>query len=618
VVLQAQAQARTISFAAYQTILLLVSSFVFFTALVSPPSLMDDVDASHGQLARNMLNSGDWVVPRLDGVPYLEKAPLPYWMVAVSYRIFGVHDWAARIPFALAAVLLCWITACYGRWAFGERAGFYAGMALSTCIGLFLFTRILIPDVMVALCACLGFWSFQRLLEPEDAEPHPRVWAALLAASLGVGVMLKGLIALVLPAGGVLLYLAITQQLFRAARVWRRLRPWSGLAILLLIAAPWHVLATLRMPPHFAFTLHSGPGQYHGFFWFYFINEHVLRFLGRRYPHDYSTVPRAAFWLLNLLWLFPWSAWLPPALRLNLKPEDRAARTGLLALCWTAFLLVFFSFSTTQEYYSMPVYPALALLIGAALDREERWLAVGTRIVAAISTVALAAVIALLLYVRNLPALGDISSALAQHPEAYTLSLGHMGDLTLNAFAYLRAPLFLAGLAFALGAAGAWLLPRRRALIAIAAMMVLFFQASRLALAVFDPYLSSRSLAQALAREPAGQLIVDGPYYPYSSVLFYADRTVLLLNGRRDNLEYGSYAPGAPPVFIDDADFARLWLAAPRSYLLTDSAGLARISTLVGPTNLLQITAAGGKLLLTNLPPMAGSVPGRENRHVAW
>lgn len=580
---------------------------------------MDDVDASHGQLARNMLNSGDWVVPQLDGVPYLEKAPLPYWMIAASYTIFGAHDWAARIPFALAAVLLCWITACYGRWAFGERAGFYAGLALSTCAGLFLFTRILIPDVMVALCACLGFWSFQRLLEPQDAEPHPRRWAALLAVSLGVGVMLKGLIALVLPAGGALLYLAITRQLFET-RVWRRLRPWSGLVIFLLIAAPWHVLATLRMPPHFAFTLHSGPSEYHGFFWFYFINEHVLRFLGRRYPYDYNTVPRAAFWLLNLLWLFPWSAWLPPAFRLSLRPSDRAARTRLLALCWIVFLLVFFSFSTTQEYYSMPMYPALALLIGSVLDREERRLTVGTRIVAVVSTVALAAVVALLFYVRNLPAPGDISSALVQHPEAYTLSLGHMGDLTIQAFAYLRAPLVLAGLAFALGAAGAWLLPRRRALFAVAAMMVVFFQASRMALAVFDPYLSSRTLAQALTREPAGQLIVDGPYYPYSSVLFYADRKALLLNGRRDNLEYGSYAPGARPVFIDDAEFARLWLAGPKSYLLTDNAGLARIGALVGFMNLHRIASAGGKLLVTNLPPsaMAGRVPGRENRHVAW
>ncbi|HSM88076.1 MAG TPA: glycosyltransferase family 39 protein, partial [Candidatus Limnocylindrales bacterium] len=236
-------------------LLILVSVAVFFGGVISPPSLMDDVDAAHGQLARNMIRSGDWVIPQLDGVPYIEKAPLPYWLIAVSYLVFGVHDWAARIPFALGAVLLCWITARYGRWAFGERAGFYAGLALSTCVGLFLFTRILIPDVLLTLCVTLGLWSMQRAMNDDEDEAHPRLWAALLFASMAIGVMLKGLIAIVVPAGGALLYLALTRQLFRRES-WRRLRPFSGILIFLLIAAPWHVLASLRMPPYFDFTMH--------------------------------------------------------------------------------------------------------------------------------------------------------------------------------------------------------------------------------------------------------------------------------------------------------------------------------------------------------------------------
>ncbi|MDQ6701129.1 MAG: glycosyltransferase family 39 protein, partial [Acidobacteriota bacterium] len=107
---------------------------------------MDDVDAVQAQIARNMLQSGDWVTARLDGVAYLEKSPLKYWMMAVCFRIFGVHDWAARIPIALSAILLCWITARFTAWALGGRAGLYAGLSLATCIGLFLFTRVLIPD----------------------------------------------------------------------------------------------------------------------------------------------------------------------------------------------------------------------------------------------------------------------------------------------------------------------------------------------------------------------------------------------------------------------------------------------------------------------------------------
>src|SRR5438067_12382260 len=118
---------------------------IFLGCIVSPPHLMDDVDAVQAQIARNMLESGDWVTARLDGVAYLEKSPLIYWAMAASFRVFGVHDWAARLPLALIVVALCWITARFGAWAFGNQAGLFAGLVLSTCVGLFLFTRILIP-----------------------------------------------------------------------------------------------------------------------------------------------------------------------------------------------------------------------------------------------------------------------------------------------------------------------------------------------------------------------------------------------------------------------------------------------------------------------------------------
>src|SRR6266849_3925968 len=131
----------------HELIVLAVAAAVFLGCVPSPPSLMDDVDAVQAQIARNMLDSGDWVTARLNGVAYLEKSPLKYWMIAVSYMIFGVHDWAARLPLALFAVALCWLTARIGAWAFSDRAGLCAGLALATCVGMFLFTRFLIPDV---------------------------------------------------------------------------------------------------------------------------------------------------------------------------------------------------------------------------------------------------------------------------------------------------------------------------------------------------------------------------------------------------------------------------------------------------------------------------------------
>ncbi len=159
--------------------------------------------------------------------------------------------------------------------------------------------------------------------------------------------------------------MVVTRQAFSIA-AWRKLNPLMVFAVALLIAAPWHILATLRNPPYFAFSMHSGPGEYRGFFWFYFFNEHLLRFLNLRYPRDYNTVPRALFWLFNLIWLFPWSAYLPAAVNLPYRENSRAARARLMALCWIGAVMVFFTFSTTQEYYSMPIYPALALLIGSA------------------------------------------------------------------------------------------------------------------------------------------------------------------------------------------------------------------------------------------------------------
>jgi 4-amino-4-deoxy-L-arabinose transferase-like glycosyltransferase len=578
---------------------LLVAGAVYLGCIISPPSLMDDVDAVQAQISRNMLTSGDWVTARLDGVVYLEKAPFVYWAMAASYVIFGAHDWAARIPIALSAIGLCWLTAAFGAWAFGRRAGFYAGLCMATCIGLFLFTRILIPDVMLTFTVALAMWAFLRALD--ETEPHPRFWAFVLAASLGLGLLLKSLIGVLFPLAAGVIYLSMTHQLFSTA-TWRRLRLFSGLVIILLIAAPWHILATLRNPPYLAFTLHSGPGQYHGFFWFFFINEQLLRFLNLRYPRDYNTVPRLYFWLFHLVWLFPWSVYFPAIAKLSFKPVDRAGRTRLLALCLTGFVLVFFTFSTTQEYYSMPCYPALALLLGSAMATEGVWIKRGTRALSIVAACAGVATLTLFLITRNMPAPGDISQALSQHPGAYKLSLGHMEDLTVASFAYLRLPLLVAAVAFCLGALATWIFAGQRAFLAAALMMILFFHAARLAMAAFDPFMSSRPLAEAILKSPQGTLIIDHHYYTFSSIFFYTNRSALLRNGRFYNLEYGAYAPDAPDVFIDDEQFKNLWLKPERSYIVAKENVVPQLESLVGAVNLNLVTASGGKVVLTNHP----------------
>jgi hypothetical protein len=185
----------------------------------------------------------------------------------------------------------------------------------------------------------------------------------------------------------------------------------------------------------------------------------------------------------------------------------------------------------------------------------------------------------------------------------YTLSLGHMGDLTLRSFAYLKTPLILAGVAFLAGAVAAFRYSGFRAQVGLALMMVLFLNAARIAMIAFDPYLSSKPLADALCAAPPGRVIFDNQYYTFSSVFFYADvKGGLLLNGRVNNLEYGSYAPGAPQVFIDDAGFQALWRQPARAYLLVEQPSMPRLRSLVDGAPWHIVKAAGGKLLVSNQP----------------
>lgn len=598
-----------ILYARPEWVVLLFALAIFGAGIASPPYLMDDVDSVQAVIARNMLRDGDWVTPSINGIAYLEKPPFKYWLMAVSFGIFGVHDWSARLPIALGAILLCFSTARMARWAFDAQVGLYSGLVITTCVGLFLFTRVMISDVLLTLSILLALWCFLRIMEPE--EEQPRRWALGLGVCLGVGTLIKGLLAFVVPVGAIGVYLLVTRQVFQWA-VWKRLHLPEAAGIAVLVAAPWHVMAALANPPVLVFSMESGPGQYRGFFWFYFFNEHLLRFLNLRYPRDYNTVPRLQFWLYHLLWVFPWTAWLPGVVRLRFHDGNRAARTRLLSLCAIGFVLLFFSFSTTQEYYTMPAYPAFAILVGCALaagehrDTVARWITGGTFVLA------LCAISFLLLNVWSIQPEGDIAAALTSNPDAYTLALGHMEDLTLQAFAFLKMPLALAGVATLIGILGAFFLRGYRSVLLIAAAMVVFFLAARAALVVFDPYLSTQPLAMTYRGAPRGTLILDDQFYAFSSVPFYADTPVLLLNGRVNNLEYGSNAQGAPDVFLDDTQFAGRWRRPERHYLVIAGPNTGRVRALAGEDRWHVISESGGKFLVSNQPLASNSpAPGR-------
>ena len=277
--------------------LLLYGSF----ALLRPP-LLDDADSVHAEVAREMVARHDWITLYANGLRYLEKAPLPYWSMAASFRVFGAHTWSARLPLALGTLLLLLVVSVIGRDCFASaRAGFYAALVLATSFGLFIFTRILIPDALVCLWLTVAMLCFWRSLQAPT-----RATAVGFAGACALGVLTKGLIGLVFPLLIVGVYLAATRRLDHL----RRWHPVLAALAFFAIAAPWHIAAGLGNPRVGHPGAMPAQGNVHGFFWFYFVNEHLLRYLNRRVPRDYDTVPLILFWGLLLVWMLPWSAFL--------------------------------------------------------------------------------------------------------------------------------------------------------------------------------------------------------------------------------------------------------------------------------------------------------------------
>jgi 4-amino-4-deoxy-L-arabinose transferase-like glycosyltransferase len=568
------------------------------------PPLLDDADSVHAEVAREMVARHDWVTLYANGIRYLEKAPLMYWAMAASFTAFGAQDWAARLPLALAALALCLVVYQFGARLFNSSmAGFYAALILLTSFGIFIYTRILIPDAIVCLwlsLALLLFWISLQHAKPSRAT----AWG--FAATCALNVLTKGLIGIVFPLGIIVVFLWLNRNLSHL----RRWHPFSSLLVFLLIAAPWHIAAGIANPPQ---------GSVHGFSWFYFVNEQILRYLNRRVPRDYDTVPLLLFWGLLAVWLMPWVAFLFQAIdpvrirsslrRIQLPRHDQA--WNLLGV-WAAFVMVFFSFSTRQEYYVLPALPPLALMIGGWLAREEQASArspgrvSGRRIAVALFVLgcAGAAVAAYLAIHAHPPARGeDISALLTQNPQDYALSLGHFLDLGTRTMGVFRLPLLLTAVALPLGTLANLILRSvnlvRMANYALVAMMTVFLIAAHMALVTFSPVLSSKLLANAINRHIRIDDVVEinGEFEGGSSLSFYLQRQVRILNGRSSGLWYGSLFSDAPSIFDDDASFRQLWSGPNRIFLWTPT---DHRPALRGPVYLL--ARSGGKEILTNRP----------------
>jgi 4-amino-4-deoxy-L-arabinose transferase-like glycosyltransferase len=601
--------------------LVFYGSFALFT-----PPLLDDADSVHAEVAREMLARHDWVTLYANGIRYLEKAPFFYWSMAASMKVLGATTSASRIPLALSVLALVWVVEAFARRSYrSPRAGLYAGLITLSSFGIFIFSRINIPDVMVCLWLTLAVWCY-AVAEEQDEPGRLVCWG--FAAACALNVLTKGLIGIVFPLAIVGAHLLITRGWGGAWDRVGRYRPWSSGVLFLAMAVPWHVLAGLANPGHgdpghlarlngHWSVPYPTDGNVHGWTWFYFINEQVYRYLNLRVPHDYDTSPLWLFYGLILVWLMPWSGYLFHALkagcptwaRLRRRTLTAEDRTGLLLVLWAAIPLVFFSLSTRQEYYVLPSLPPMIVLLARLLSgragRSE------TRIAGVLAAIGvLAAAVCVWFVVKSGPVAPgtDLATLLQQNPGDYALSFGHFLDLDTRAMGMFRLPLILTAVALGAGLPLAWWLRRRGAthasVLATTGAALLFLLAAHRGLVIFSPTLTSYQLAQAIQPQlhPEDLVVIHGEYEAGSTLGFYLRRNDLhLVEGRSSNLWYGSFFPDAPREFETRQSLAAKW-AGPRRIFLWEDPSDAERPVLALPGAVYRVASSGGKRILSNQP----------------
>ena len=584
--------------------LLVLSAGLYIGTAGSPALDDDDVDAAHAMVAQEMLQRNDFVVPYMDGIRYLIRPPMHYWMVAAGYKLFGESEFATRLPLALAMVGMVLLTFEFGRRFFGERAGFYAALAVATSAGMFIFTRIMIPEAIYALAFEGIFYLFIRSW---TGSLNPRIgyWGA--AALCGVAVLTRALIGLLFPGAAIVAFITMT----RGWRRWRELRLFSSSAIFLAVAAPWHIMAGLRSP---------------GFFWAYFINEHINRALGTRLPHDYGAVPLWIWWSGHLIWLFPWSFFFPLAFR-NAPISPRAWRepmtpsqqARLLLFVWAGVILLFFTLEggSRMEYYSFGAWPAISLLLGLGIAQSEEsdraFLKPVHRILAGLA-VSFAAIAGYFLWASmKIRAATDLSSHLAMRtPDQYVTSMAHLLDLTPQSVADLRIPVIISSASILIAFLVAWILREREISwlpnLALAVGMVGFFIAAQVAYNVLSPTLSSRTLALEIGKQlrPDDQIALYGDIRVAPGIAFYSHRNVLLYDAKESNLQFGSKYADAPKRFFDDRDFPALWKGSTRVFLIVPDEQKGEVRERLPAESYWEFADTGGKIAYLNQPPEIG------------
>ncbi|HEY7435893.1 MAG TPA: glycosyltransferase family 39 protein [Methylomirabilota bacterium] len=550
---------------------------------------LDPPEGIHAEIAWEMLRGAGWITPHLAGVPYFDKPPLPYWLMAGAFHWLGPTETAARLPSALAAVAVAVLTALIGARLASPRVGLMAGLMVAANLEVFLFGRMVKPDMLFVACMLLGLYGFIQAYLGGG-----RGALLLFYGSLGLAVLAKDFLGAVGPLAIVALFLWLTRE----GGSWRQWAPLPAIVLLLAVAVPWHLLVE---------------AQHRGFLWYTFVDNHLLNLARQRaFPDEDVPLSTLEFLGVTALGFFPWVLALPLAVvRVVRRPWNTPeARVWVLLALWTVGTLGVLALSPFKlPHYGLPAFPAMALLAaklwGETIERPAgapRSFSLLVPALLATGAVAGAALGAWLGWLRLSPEAVAVADVAARN-------MAVQGQAAPTDFLVQFRPLFgpIAAvflLTTAALAIAAWRRLPRLGVGALLAAMIAFLPLSVEGLTLFAKSRSVRVMTDAiLLRVGPGDLIAhEGAIENSASGLLRLDRRVQIVNGRQSNLAFGSTFPEARPLFWDTATLAGAWAGDRRVFLLSSATAARSVARELPARHVHLLVEGGGRRLYSNRP----------------
>jgi 4-amino-4-deoxy-L-arabinose transferase-like glycosyltransferase len=548
---------------------------------------VDPPEGLHAEITREMLRLGNWITPHVNGVRYFDKPPVMYWLMAGSFAVAGVGEAAARMWSALAAVGIAAVTARLGFMLGGARVGLLAGLMVIANLGMYLYGRLVKPDMVFILCIVLAYAGFAVAYKGRG-----RWGLALFYASLGAATMTKDVLGAAGPLVVVALFFLLTRE--RPLAPWA---PWWGVLLLLAVAVPWYAAVEARN---------------RGFLWYTLVDNHVLNLTRHRLFPD-EDVPLGALQFLGVTFLafLPWSLAAPWAVARALRRpwEDATARLWVLIALWPIVVIGFFTLAPFKlPHYGLPAFPALALLVARVWDESIDAVPGSLRpralIVPILVTFVVAAVALVLALADRLP----LPAGALSNLDLATRNLAARGQAVVQAPLGAYAPLLrTCAMIFTAGSLVlAWAAWRRRPALgawATVAVTLAFLPAAGDGMALFARTRSARTVTEGLVLrlQPGDQVVHEGPLENTGSLLLALDRPVTVVNGLQSNLAFGATFPEARDRFWDGARLAQEWPKPGRRFLVTGLTPERSVVRTLPPGTVRLIAHGGGRWLYANV-----------------